>query len=146
MPGAPPLLPGGGQKLVGKRLLRRRVRGDQRRAGGGHHQRGDDERGNPWEPGQCARYVNLGSLVGPAKRLTGRDVEGIRETGHVELADMEGPAVKRFLAGPSIPRSMLTSEDPRGGLGRLPERAGSWLTMGRLRRRIRLICADCPGG
>jgi hypothetical protein len=62
------------------------------------------------------------------------------------LADMEEPTVKRFLAGSSIPRSILTSEDFSDWHGRLPERAGAWLTMGRLRRRIRLIYADCPGG
>jgi hypothetical protein len=33
------------------------------------------------------------------------------------LADMEGPTVKRFLAGSSISRSMLTSEDPTGWHG-----------------------------
>jgi hypothetical protein len=52
------------------------------------------------------------------------------------LADMEGPAVKWFVTASSISRSMLISE-------RFPEGAGAWLTIERLRRRIRLICAGC---
>jgi hypothetical protein len=62
------------------------------------------------------------------------------------LADMEGPAVKRFVPAAPISRSMLTSGDPPDWPGRFPERAGAWLTMGRLRRRIRLIYADCREG
>src|SRR6059036_1089135 len=56
---------------------------------------------------------------------------------------MEGPAVKRFVTAPSISWSMLTSEYPSGRHGRFPEDAGARLTMERLRRRIRLICAGC---
>src|SRR6266581_8206066 len=59
------------------------------------------------------------------------------------LADMEGPAVKRFVTAPSISWSMLTSEYLSGRHGRFPEDAGARLTMERLRRRIRLICAGC---
>jgi len=51
---------------------------------------------------------------------------------------MERPAVKWFLAACSILRSMPTSEHFHGSRGRLPERAGTWLTSERLRRRIRL--------
>src|SRR5213592_3331426 len=54
---------------------------------------------------------------------------------------MEGPAVKRFVTAPSISWSMLTSEYLSGRHGRFPEDAGARLTMERLRRRIRLICA-----
>src|SRR5439155_742051 len=56
---------------------------------------------------------------------------------------MEGPAVKRFVTAPSISWSMLTSEYLSGRHGRFPEDAGARLTMERLRRRIRLICAGC---
>src|SRR5438046_6300517 len=59
------------------------------------------------------------------------------------LADMEGPAVKWFVTAPSISWSMLTSEYLSGRHGRFPEDAGARLTMERLRRRIRLICAGC---
>src|SRR5205809_1051476 len=62
---------------------------------------------------------------------------------HLQLADMEGPAVKRFVTAPSISWSMLTSEYLSGRHGRFPEDAGARLTMERLRRRIRLICAGC---
>jgi hypothetical protein len=61
----------------------------------------------------------------------------------IRLADMEGPAVKWFVTASSISWSMLTSEYCSGGGGRIPEDAGARLTMERLRRRIRLICADC---
>src|SRR5207247_8322366 len=64
-----------------------------------------------------------------------------RGAGH--LADMEGPAVKWFVTAPSISWSMLTSEYLSGRHGRFPEDAGARLTMERLRRRIRLICAGC---
>src|SRR5215510_10861839 len=54
---------------------------------------------------------------------------------------MEGPAVKWFVTASSISRSMLMFE-PRASEGRrFPEDAGTRLTMERLRRRIRLICA-----
>src|SRR5438309_1978782 len=56
---------------------------------------------------------------------------------------MEGPAVKRFVTARSISWSMLTSEYLSGRHGRYPEDAGARLTMERLRRRIRLICAGC---
>src|SRR2546422_10128868 len=56
---------------------------------------------------------------------------------------MEGPAVKQFVTAASISWSMLTCEHFSGGRGRFPEDAGARLTMGRLRRRIRLICAGC---
>src|SRR5205809_660122 len=56
---------------------------------------------------------------------------------------MEGPAVKWFVTAPSISWSMLTSEYLSGRHGRFPEDAGARLTMERLRRRIRLICAGC---
>src|SRR5437867_9744937 len=59
------------------------------------------------------------------------------------VADMEGPAVKWFVTAPSISWSMLTSEYLSGRHGRFPEDAGARLTMERLRRRIRLICAGC---
>src|SRR5437667_7294263 len=59
------------------------------------------------------------------------------------IADMEGPAVKWFVTAPSISWSMLTSEYLSGRHGRFPEDAGARLTMERLRRRIRLICAGC---
>ena len=59
------------------------------------------------------------------------------------LADMEGPAVKRFVTAPSISWSMLTPEHRAGERGGIPEDAGARLTMERLRRRIRLICAGC---
>ncbi len=62
---------------------------------------------------------------------------------HLAIADMEGPAVKRFVTAPSISWSMLTSEYLSGRHGRFPEDAGARLTMERLRRRIRLICAGC---
>src|SRR5438552_3312016 len=55
---------------------------------------------------------------------------------------MEGPAVKRFVTAPSISWSMPTSEHLSGGHERFPEDADARLTMERLRRRIRLICAD----
>ena len=63
--------------------------------------------------------------------------------GASRIADMEGPAVKRFVTAPSISWSMLTSEYLSGRHGRFPEDAGARLTMERLRRRIRLICAGC---
>src|SRR5499425_469131 len=59
---------------------------------------------------------------------------------------MEGPAVKWFVWAPSISRSTSTSVKVSRGCGRLPEGVGVWLTMGRLRRRIRLICADYRRG
>ena len=58
-------------------------------------------------------------------------------------ADMEGPAVKWFGMACWISQSMLRFA-PRGREGRaIPEDAGARLTMERLRRRIRLICAGC---
>src|SRR5215470_5690885 len=59
---------------------------------------------------------------------------------------MEGPAVKWFVWAPSISRSTSTSVTVSRWCGRLPEGVGGWLTMGRLRRRIRLICADYRRG
>src|SRR5439155_17319013 len=59
------------------------------------------------------------------------------------LADMEGPAVKRFVTAPSISWPMLTSEHLSGGHRGFPEDADARLTMELLRRRIRLICAGC---
>jgi len=59
------------------------------------------------------------------------------------LADMEGPAVKRFVTACSISRPMLTSAQCARERGRIPEDADARLTMERLRRRIRLICAGC---
>ncbi len=58
------------------------------------------------------------------------------------FADMEGPAVKRFVTAPSISSSMSRSGYFSGGPERFPEDADARLTMERLRRRIRLICAD----
>src|SRR2546430_5588887 len=55
---------------------------------------------------------------------------------------MEGPAVKRFVTAPSISSSMSRSRYFSGGPERIPEDADARLTMERLRRRIRLICAD----
>src|SRR5438445_12248646 len=56
---------------------------------------------------------------------------------------MEGPAVKWFGMACWISQSMLRFA-PRGREGRaIPEDAGERLTMERLRRRIRLICAGC---
>src|SRR5438067_1782822 len=56
---------------------------------------------------------------------------------------MEGPAVKWFGMACWISQSMLRFA-PRGREGRaIPEDAGARLTMERLRRRIRLICAGC---
>src|SRR5712692_7429199 len=52
-----------------------------------------------------------------------------------QLADMEGPTVKRILWRIGSPR-----------LRRVPEGNGAQRRMRRLRRRIRLICADCPEG
>ena len=65
---------------------------------------------------------------------------------HREVTDMEGPAVKRVVTPPAISRSMLTCEDSLRMDGRFPEGAGARLTSGRLRRRIRLICAGYPRG
>src|SRR5712691_2275216 len=59
---------------------------------------------------------------------------------------MEGPAVKRFVTATAISRSTLMFEDSLRWCGRFPEGAGARLTSGRLRRRIRLICAGYPGG
>jgi hypothetical protein len=59
------------------------------------------------------------------------------------LADMEGPAVKWFVAASSISRSMLPSAQCARERGGIPEDADARLTMERLRRRIRLICAGC---
>src|SRR6266481_3260707 len=58
------------------------------------------------------------------------------------FADMEGPAVKRFVTALSISSSMSRSGHFSGGPERFPEDADARLTMERLRRRIRLICAD----
>src|SRR5262249_16659995 len=55
------------------------------------------------------------------------------------ITDMEGPAVKRFVWAPSISRSTATSVKLSRWCGRLPEGVGVRLTMGRLRRRIRLL-------
>ena len=64
------------------------------------------------------------------------------------LTDMEGPAVKRFITATAISRLIsrliLMSEDSSRWCGRFPEGAGARLTSGRLRRRIRLICAGYP--
>ncbi len=60
-----------------------------------------------------------------------------------DLADMEGPTVKRFVTAPSISSSMMRSGHFSGGHERFPEDADARLTMERLRRRIRLICAGC---
>src|SRR5262245_36445575 len=59
---------------------------------------------------------------------------------------MEGPAVKRFVEAPSISRSTSISVKVSRWCGRLPENVGAGVTMGRLRRRIRLICADYRRG
>lgn len=55
-----------------------------------------------------------------------------RHGSPVAVTDMEGPAVKWFVTTPS----MLWAS-----LGQTPEDASARLTMERLRRRIRLICA-----
>jgi hypothetical protein len=59
--------------------------------------------------------------------------EGVRGSSFT-LADMEGPAVKRFLRriGSTLVR-------------RVSEGGGAQQKMRRLRRRIRLICAGCQG-
>jgi hypothetical protein len=62
---------------------------------------------------------------------------------HREVADMEGPTVKRFVTAPSMSSLMLRSGHFSDGRERFPEDAGARLTMERLRRRIRLICAGC---
>src|SRR5262252_10156157 len=59
---------------------------------------------------------------------------------------MEGPAVKRFVWARSISRSTATSVKFSRWCGRLPKGVSVWLTMGRLRRRIRLIYADYRRG
>src|SRR5262249_51535004 len=59
---------------------------------------------------------------------------------------MEGPAVKGFVCASSISRSTLTRVKVSRWCGRLPEDVGAGVTMGRLRRRIRLICADYRRG
>src|SRR5262245_6952208 len=59
---------------------------------------------------------------------------------------MEGPAVKRLVWAPSIAQSTLRFADFSWCGGRLPEGVGVWVTMGRRRRRIRLICADYRRG
>ena len=66
-----------------------------------------------------------------------------RRCGALRLADMEGPTVKRFVTAPSMSSLMLRSGHFSDGRERFPEDAGARLTMERLRRRIRLICAGC---
>src|SRR5436309_1616811 len=84
--------------------------------------------------------LDIGALAsdGRLRRITGFFGSG--------LTDMEGPAVKRVVTPPAISRSMLTCEDSLRMDGRFPEGAGARLTSGRLRRRIRLICAGYPRG
>jgi hypothetical protein len=55
-------------------------------------------------------------------------------------------AVKWFVAVSSISWAMLTVAEGSRGDEQFPEGAGARLTSGRLRRRIRLICADYPRG
>src|ERR1700716_933596 len=59
------------------------------------------------------------------------------------VADMEGTAVKWFVTTASVYQSMLPSARCARERGRIPEDADARLTMERLRRRIRLICAGC---
>jgi hypothetical protein len=62
------------------------------------------------------------------------------------LTDMEGPAVKCFVCGFRIFRSsMLKSDQARVGPDNFL-RESARATSGRLRRRIRLICAGSPTG
>ena len=84
------------------------------------------------------RVANTGLL-----RIYGSSTDSLGRRPCRSSADMEGPAVKWFGMACWISQSMLRFA-PRGREGRaIPEDAGARLTMERLRRRIRLICAGC---
>jgi len=87
--------------------------------------------------------LNFKSSANLYKRRRARDRWNAGPQQSKRSADMEGPAVKWFGMACWISQSMLRFA-PRGREGRaIPEDAGARLTMERLRRRIRLICAGC---